>query len=115
MEERIRMEKIKLDQIPVGGLPLYEMQRLFGASGTFTDMSFSYITLLPGKRVPDSGVGFHAEDEYSFFLEGEVYTESGAYKGMCSAGEGTLIPRGETHWCENRSDKPCRLVCVLLK
>ena len=109
------MRKIKLAEQPVKGLPLYETQRLFAAAGEFTDMSVSYITLLPGKRVPESGTGFHAEDEYSFFLEGEVYTESGEFKGMCGAGEATLIPRGERHWCENRSDKPCRLVCVMLK
>ena len=59
----------------VKGLPLYETQRLFDAAGEFTDMSVSYITLLPGKRVPESGTGFHAEDAYSFFLEGEKLPE----------------------------------------
>ena len=48
-------------------------------------------------------------------IRDRVYTESGEFKGMCGAGEATLIPRGERHWCENRSDKPCRLVCVMLK
>ena len=109
------MEKVKLDQIPVTGLPLYEMQQLFKTSGSFTDVRITYITLLPGKRVPEAGTGVHEEDEYSFFLEGEVYTVSGDYTGVCGAGEGTLIPRGERHWCENRTDKPCRLVCVMLK
>lgn len=109
------MEKIKLDQIPVTGLPLYEMQRLFQTAGSFTDVTISFITLLPGKRVPETGTGAHAEDEYSFFLEGEVYTESGDFKGVCGAGEGTLIPKGEPHWCENRTEMPCRLLCVMVK
>lgn len=109
------MEKIKLDNIPVTGLPLYEMQRLFTAAGSFSQMSVSYITLLPGHRVPTSGTGVHEEDEYSFFLEGEVYTESGDFQDVCRVGEGTLIPRGERHWCENRTDRPCRLLCVLVK
>ena len=109
------MEKIVLQDIPAKGLPLYELRRLFTASGSFTDMSFSLITLLPGQRVPETGDGCHEEDEYSFFLEGEVYTVSGDYTGVCGAGEGTLIPRGEHHWCENRTDRPCRLVCVMLK
>jgi mannose-6-phosphate isomerase-like protein (cupin superfamily) len=109
------MEKIQLNELPVGGLPLYEMQRLFGASGHFRSMSMSYITLLPGHRVPDFGTGVHTADEYSFFLEGEVYTESGDYQGICRAGEGTLIPRGERHWCENRTDRPCRLLCVMIE
>ncbi len=109
------MEKISLDQIPVTGLPLYEMRQLFRASGNFSDVKISYITLLPGNRVPVSGTGVHQEDEYSFFLEGEVYTESGGFQGICRKGDATLIPRGEAHWCENRTDKPCRLVCVLTK
>lgn len=109
------MEKIKLDSLPITGMPLYEMQRIFNTSGSFSDVSVSYITLLPGHRVPTEGVGFHAEDEYSVFLEGEVYTESGDFKGICCAGEATLIPKGERHWCENRTDKPCRLLCVLVK
>jgi len=109
------VEKIRLDSTPLTGLPLYEMQQLFNTSGSFSHMSISYITLLPGKRVPVSGSGVHEEDEYSFFLEGEVYTESGNFQGICRAGEATLIPRGEHHWCENRTDRPCRLLCVLIK
>ena len=109
------MEKITLDSIPVTGLPLYEMQRLFSASGSFATMSMSYITLLPGQRVPENGTGVHAEDEYSFCLEGEVYTESGTFQGICRTGEGTLIPHGEHHWCENRTDRPCRLLCVMIQ
>ncbi|HHY52039.1 MAG TPA: cupin domain-containing protein [Clostridiales bacterium] len=109
------MEKVVLEQVPVTGLPLYEMQQLFHLTGNYSDIRISYITLLPGKRVPESGTGAHEQDEYSFFIEGEVYTESGDYKGVCRQGEATLIPRGERHWCENRTDKPCRLVCVLAK
>ena len=109
------MEKIVLDDLPAKGLPLYELRRLFTASGSFRDMTISYITLLPGQRVPETGDGWHEEDEYSFFLEGEVYTVSGDFSGVCGAGEGTLIPRGEHHWCENRTDQPCRLVCVMIK
>ena len=109
------MEKIVYDQLPVVGPPLFELRSLFQASGEFRQMKFSCITLLPGKRVPETGESVHDEDEYSFFLEGEVYTVSGDYTGVCGAGEGTLIPKGERHWCENRTDKPCRLVCVMLK
>ncbi len=28
--------------------------------------------------------------------------------------EAILIPRGEAHWCENRTDKPCRLICIMV-
>lgn len=109
------MEIRKLSEVPVTGLPLYEMQKVYDVSGPFTDMSFSLITLLPGQRVPTEGTGCHDADEYSIFLEGEVYTESGDYTGVCGAGQATLIPKGEAHWSENRTDKPCRLVCVMIR
>lgn len=109
------MKKKTIADLPINGLPLYEMQKIFSDEGTFTDMTMSIVTLLPGQRVPTQGTGVHAEDEYSVFIEGEVYTESGDFAGLCKMGEATLIPRGEAHWCENRTDKPCRLVCVLLK
>lgn len=109
------MNKIKIGETPITGLPLYEMQKIFGATGNFTDMRMSLVTLLPGQRVPTEGTGKHEEDEYSYFMEGEVYTESGDFADLCKAGEATLIPRGEAHWCENRTEKPCKLVCVLLK
>ncbi len=109
------MEKIILDDVPVTGLPLYEMQELFALKGSYSKIKISYITLLPGRRVPLSGTGVHEQDEYSFFLEGEVYTESGSYQGICRQGEATFIPKGEKHWSENRTDQACRLVCVLVE
>ncbi len=109
------MEKILLDQLPLKGLPLYEMRSVFEKDGNFSQFSLSHITLLPGQRVPEKGTGAHDADEYSVFIEGEVYTESGDFRGICGAGEATLIPRGEAHWCENRTDKACRLICVMVK
>lgn len=108
------MKKINLDEVEITGLPLYEMQTPFSLKGEYKDIKMSYITLLPGQRVPKEGMGAHKEDEYSFFVEGEVYTESGDFKGICGKGDVTLIPKGEEHWCENRTDKPCRLVCVMV-
>lgn len=78
-------------------------------------ISFSLITIHPGSRVPEVGDGFHSGDEYSYFLEGEVYTVSGDDVGTVGAGMATLIPRGEHHWCENRTDKPCTLVCMMVE
>ncbi len=109
------MEKIFLQDVPVTGLPLYEMQEFFAAQGDFCQLKISYITLLPGRRVPTCGSGAHKEDDYAFFLEGEAYTESGSYKGICRQGEATFIPHDEEHWSENRTDQPCRLVCVLVE
>lgn len=109
------MQKLSLGDLPITGLPLYEMQRIFQTAGAHSEVTISLVTLLPGRRVPTEGTGRHDEDEYSVFIEGEVYTESGDFHGICRAGEATLIPRGEAHWCENRTDQPCRLLCVLVK
>ena len=109
------MQKLTLSEVPISGLPLYEMQKLFEITKDSKEIRISFITLLPGKRVPVEGWGVHEEDEYSFFIEGEVYAESGDFAGICQKGEATLIPRGEEHWSENRSDKPCKLLCVLVK
>lgn len=109
------MEKIKLDDLSPLGLPLYRMKKIFKLKGSFEDISLTEVILLPGQRVPKEGTGSHEEDEYSIFLEGEVYTESGDYKGICQKGDATLIPKGEAHWSENRTDKACRLICLLVK
>ena len=110
------MKKIALCDVPVTGRPLFEMQTLFEVTQKAEKISISYITLLPGKRVPEGdGFSCHTGDEYSFFLEGEVYTETGEFAGISKAGDATLIPRGEKHWCENRTDKPCRIACVMVE
>lgn len=102
-------------EIEAVGLPLYDMRKMFKMDGTYTHMDFSLITIQPGARVPQQGDGCHDADEYSYFLAGEVYTESGEDKGVVGKGAATLIPKGERHWCENRTDKPCTLVCMMVK
>lgn len=109
------MELIHVPNVEPHGLPLYEMRELFHIEGGYTDAKWSLITILPGSRVPETGDGFHDADEYSYFLEGEVYTESGRDIGVVGKGMATLIPKGEHHWCENRTDKPCTLVCLMVK
>lgn len=109
------MKKISLSDIPKTGAPLYEMQTLAQLEGPTGGVSMSYITLLPGKRVPTEDFSCHDADEYSFFISGSVYTEAGGFKGECAAGEATLIPMGEKHWCENRTNEPCVIVCALVK
>ena len=102
----------KLDAV---GAPLYDMRKIFQSDAPASKISFSLITIHPGSRVPEVGDGFHSGDEYSYFLEGEVYTVSGDDVGTVGAGMATLIPRGEHHWCENRTDKPCTLVCMMVE
>lgn len=109
------MTLLEVDQLESVGMPLYDMRKIFKMSGDFEMVDFSLITIQPGARVPENGDGFHEADEYSYFLEGEVYSVSGDFVGDVGKGQATLIPRGEHHWCENRTDKPCILVCMMVK
>jgi len=105
------MKLIDINEIAPTGAPLYDMRGVFETKTS--GVKLSVIEIAPHSRVPASGWGKHETDEYSIFISGEVYTESGEYKGVVGAGKATLIPRGEEHWCENRSDKPCRIVCMM--
>lgn len=115
-ERKKTMTLIEVEkEIKSTGMPLYDLRKIFKMTGDYTDVDFSLITIQPGARVPAAGDGFHEADEYSYFLEGEVYTVSGEDVGVVGKGQATLIPRGERHWCENRTDKPCTLVCMMVK
>lgn len=108
------MEIVDVSKASVTGLPLYEMRELFQIKN-FNSAKISLVTILPGARVPAEGTGSHTGDEYSYFVEGEVYTESGSQKATIGKGLATLIPMGEEHWCENRTKKPCTLICVMVE
>lgn len=80
----------KLDAV---GAPLYDMRKIFQIDAPASKISFSLITIHPGSRVPEVGDGFHSGDEYSYFLEGEVYTVSGDDVGTVGR-HGHPHPRG---------------------
>lgn len=109
------MTLIEVNELAPVGAPLYDLRKIFNLNGSYEHVDFSLITIQPGSRVPKTGDGFHDADEYSYFLEGEVYTVSGEDIGTVGKGQATLIPKGEHHWCENRTDKPCTLVCMMVK
>lgn len=109
------MKVTKLSDYEAVGAPLYDMRVILNHVGECNVVKFSVITMPPHVRVPLEGTGAHEEDEYSFFVKGGLYTESGEDKCNVSEGMVTLIPKGEPHWCENRSDEPCTLVCVMVK
>lgn len=82
----------KLDAV---GAPLYDMRKIFQIDAPASKISFSLITIHPGSRgAPEVGDGFHSGDEYSYFLEGEVYTVSGDDVGTVGAGMPPLSPVG---------------------
>lgn len=108
------MTLLDVAAIAPGGAPLYEMRKMFQIDRPASHIELELITILPGSRVPAQGDGAHEGDEYSYFLEGEVYTESGSDRRTVGKGMATCIPRGERHWCENRTDKPCTLICMMV-
>ncbi len=57
----------------------------------------------------------HDEDEYSYIFSGEIETYSNGEYSVEKAGDATLIPAGEEHWCVNNSNEPCMLVCFMVK
>ncbi|MBQ3378956.1 MAG: cupin domain-containing protein [Clostridia bacterium] len=109
------MEIKKISEFSSTGAPLYDMRVILNKTGKHEIVKFSVITFEPHVRVPETGESVHEEDEYSFFIDGALYTQSGATQADVSAGDVTLIPAGERHFCENRSDEKCTLVCVMVK
>jgi len=110
------MKLVNVADIEALGLPLYDMRKIFNVNGDFSTADISFITIMPGQRVPQGdGWSLHDSDEYSIFISGEVYTKSGDFDGVAGKGQATFIPKGEKHWCENRTNEPCTLVCVMLK
>lgn len=109
------MEVIHSEDIEAVGMPMYEMKKLFNKKNDFADVTMSVITLIPGERVPAEGMSSHEEDEYSFFLSGEVDTYSSGEYTVVKKGDATLIPAGEEHWAINNGTEPCVLVCFMVK
>ena len=109
------MTVTKIKDVESIGAPLYDMRTILNEKGEYNIVKFTVITMPPHVRVPAEGFSCHEEDEYSYFIEGGLYTESGDVKYETMPGDITLIPKGEKHWCENRTDKPCTLVCVMVK
>lgn len=109
------MEVIHVNDVDPVGMPMYEMQKIFNKKDEFTDVSMSVVTLLPGERVPREGTGSHEEDEYSFFISGEVDTYCDGKHIVVKKGDATLIPAGQEHWAINNTNEPCVLVCFMVK
>lgn len=109
------MKLIHIMELDCVGMPMYDMRKLFNVEGSFENMTFSYIALQPGMRIPPEGFSKHDADEYSCFISGEVFTYSGGEERTVKAGQATWIPKGEEHWCINKGTEPCVLICAMLK
>lgn len=109
------MYKKTIKQIQGHGMPVYEMKSLFTAKGQFTNMQFSYIMIQPRQRVPQEGFSKHTQDEYSYIVSGKLFSHNAGVESYVQAGDATLIPKGEEHWCENVGEEPVVIICTMLE
>lgn len=79
------------------------------------NVKFGYITVQPGERVPLNGLSEHSGDEYSIILDGELVGESDNKAFHVKKGDFTYFPKGEPHWCENKSEHEVKILYVLVE
>lgn len=91
------------------------VQNLFHDQYPNTEVKFGFVTVPVGERLPKEGTNAHEEQEYSYMLKGTLRGVSGGEPYEISAGEASLIPAGEQHWCINDGDEPVELVFALVK
>ncbi len=109
------MKKINVSDLDSKVTPFYSITDIFKVQDQFTDMKFGLVEIKPGMRVPEAGYSCHEEDEYSYFISGSLYSWNAGEASEVTAGEATLIPKGEEHYCINKGTEPCVIACVMLK
>ncbi|MDI7740386.1 cupin domain-containing protein [Lysinibacillus fusiformis] len=93
----------------------HNVEDLFNKSYENTDVRFGIATIQPGERLPKEGLTSHEENEFSYIMKGTLNGESGGIPYSIQAGEASIIPAGEQHWCVNEGDAPVQLVYALIK
>ena len=91
------------------------VQNLFHDKYPNAEVKFGFVSIPAGERLPSEGTTFHEEQEYSFITKGVLIGESGGLPFEIKAGEASLIPAGEIHWCENEGKEPVELIFALVK
>lgn len=91
------------------------VQNLFHDQYPGAEVKFGFVSIPAGERLPAEGTTFHEEQEYSFIIRGALAGESGGRSFRVKAGEATMIPAGEPHWCRNEGEEPVELVFALVK
>lgn len=91
------------------------VEDIFNKSFENTCVRFGIATIQPGERLPNDGLTSHEENEFSYIMKGTLSGESGGVPYTIKAGEASLIPAGEHHWCVNEGNEPVQLVYALVK
>lgn len=76
----------------------YELKSLLNGDG----VQFGIVRIPVGARIPLHDAGTHEQNEYSYIIKGFLMMQSGETEYRVKAGDATLIPAGESHWCYNR-------------
>ncbi|WP_040227170.1 cupin domain-containing protein [Bhargavaea cecembensis] len=108
------MDIFKLADVKEEGNDSYSMKTVFSEPVGDSEVKVGRVVIRAGEKVPLTGVSKHAENEYSIILKGSLITEIGGEKIRVSAGDATLIPKGEEHVATNDGDEDCELVFVMV-
>jgi quercetin dioxygenase-like cupin family protein len=107
---------VNANEVKPDDRPEISMKTLFSENAIENGITtFGTVSIPPKTRLPLSGTGAHEQDEYSMILKGSVAIYIGDQEYRMSAGNATLIPAGEAHWCINDGDEDCEIVWVLVK
>ncbi|GMA60959.1 cupin domain-containing protein [Alicyclobacillus fastidiosus] len=88
----------------------YDLKSLLEGQG----VRFGIVSIPVGARIPLHDTGSHAQDEYSYIVKGSLVMESGPHQYQVNAGDATLIPAGEAHWCYNNGKEEALVVWSLV-
>ncbi|WP_031514776.1 cupin domain-containing protein [Desulfofalx alkaliphila] len=78
-------------------------------------VDFGNVVIPRGVKIPREGFGSHDADEYSIVIRGSIKVMSGGKEYQLNAGQASLIPAGEEHWCSNEGSEDCEIVWVMVK
>ncbi|MCL6633134.1 MAG: cupin domain-containing protein [Alicyclobacillus herbarius] len=89
----------------------YALKLLLENEGT----RLGIVTIPAGTRIPFKGTGAHEQDEYSYIVKGSLVIQAGDKLYRVQAGDATLIPAGEAHWCYNDGNEDALIVWSLVR
>ncbi len=87
---------------------IIEPDAMFGSATLFTEFFFD----------PGDSIGVHAHDsdaEVYYMLEGQLTLIEDGTETLLEAGDASYAHSGTSHAIENRSDKPAKMLAVILK
>ncbi|AXY25682.1 cupin [Suicoccus acidiformans] len=104
-----------MDKFQINTQVSHIVEGLLEQKGNYHQVSMGQSIIPPHTKLPETGYSEHAGDEYSIIINGQLFGESGGKPFEIQEGELSFIPKGEVHWCENRSDEPVTLFYIMVE